>query len=322
MAMLPDGTIIPSFLGTKSTGRLGNIGNQTNLSLRQGEVMDIVYPGDKRNLSKKQVEYVVRVVVKDGNGSATQVNYNAVQVDTLFGGIADLLTYTFRTRLANDAPKPGQLGLGSKVLLLCINGDTPQAVIMGGLRDLANMQGVGSVDSNLGHNLAFQFNGVNVVIDKNGQLSIAKRGATNADGTLVEENSEPSTVLFDSSGNIALKMPAQCSIQAKQGVVVGAGTNKWMLGTVYRQNENAMNTTISDIATEMANLMTAASTAFTSAAVFMQTPVVGASLAAVPMLTAATALTNMVALFTSWAESINIFENSANAYLSTLNTND
>jgi len=182
--MLGDNTVVPHFLGMKSTGSRGNPGNQTNITLRWGEVVGMVYPTDDRNYNKKYLEYVVKVVVQDGNGPAAQVYYNGVQLENLFGGVADFLKYTLRPADTTTTTQAGKLGMGSKVLLLCISGDTHQAIILGGVRDGTNDNNVDTVAT--GHHLEFEFNGLNMNINSDGELAVTFYGATDADGNLAD----------------------------------------------------------------------------------------------------------------------------------------
>lgn len=348
MPALPDGTIIPSFLGVKPTGVAGNPGDQTNVSLRWGEVVEVWWPGDPQNINQRRAEYTVRVQHKDGAQAGASVLYRNVQLSTLFGGAADAFRYTLRVSSSGlGQPSPGQLGDGSKVLLACLNGDKHQAEIVGGVSDNFGNQTTDS--QSLGHNLSFEFNGLNVVITDAGELSVTRRGATNADDTVKDDQNGGANVLFSSDGNITVTAPdAKQSIQLdfaahklhlvadqemtvtsngqvniqSTGVVVGSGSNAWLLATTYRQNQAAEHQSIVDIATTLSSLMETAAAALTTAGPLLATPIIGGTLASPSITTAAVAMTSMVPIFAQWGEAVQIFESTPQAYLSTKNTND
>lgn len=210
MTILNDNTVIPSYLSSSEQGvRWMDPGDQTNLALRYGEVRGIVYPTDPKSLSKRFVEYTVEVQQKDANGPGAAITYaNCLQMG-LFGTSADFFKYTLR---ADDKQgRKSSLGVGAKVVLMCLNGDTTRALIVGALRDTGtdkdgSLPG-GRDEKEDGHNLAFEFNGVQVTINKDGELQVRYRGQTKVDGTLSDDankDAEGSTVVFDKEGSIKL----------------------------------------------------------------------------------------------------------------------
>jgi hypothetical protein len=348
--MLGDNTVVPHFLGLKSTGHRGDPGNQTNITLRWGEVVGMVYPTDPRNYNKKYLEYVVKVVVQDGSGPAAQVYYNGVQLENLFGGVADFLKYTLRPADTTTATTPGQLGMGSKVLLLCISGDTHQAIILGGVRDGTNDDNVDTAAE--GHHLEFEFNGLNLAINSDGELAVTFHGATNADGSLADSadtDAQGSTLVMDKAGGITftsadqlqsvaidqansvvtvnadtklnLICTGQVSVQSS-GLVLGAGTNAFMLGSNYRFADQTMNTTLSALATSIQALATTAGAGLTAAGLVISAPYVGGGLAAPGISAAGQALTAMAPLFGAWSASITQFEAQSTKFLSGKNFGD
>lgn len=187
---------IPSFLSGPGQSHAGANGFLNNIRLRIGEVQELVPPKDKRNRNKKFNEYRVFVQHKE-NGTATTKMYEGCLLVNMFGGLADYLKFTLRADKVAEKKK-GAPGLGSKVLLLCINGESHSAVILGGLRDAEFDK-----DEDKGHNLTFAFNGVDVEIDKDGQLKLSVNGPTKADGKAVSENSKlPSTIKIEKDGKI------------------------------------------------------------------------------------------------------------------------
>lgn len=56
---LPDGTVVPSYLGSEPMGASDPLNSFGNMSLRQGEVRAIIYPDDPKSFSKSVVEYTL-----------------------------------------------------------------------------------------------------------------------------------------------------------------------------------------------------------------------------------------------------------------------
>jgi hypothetical protein len=347
MSRLADGSIIPHFLGLETMGRSKDYDDQTNLSLRWGEVQSIVYPSAASNTGqlKKYIEYVVMVAQQDGAGSNVNTFYNCVSLSNLFGSVADILRYTLRTTAEGDPPQPGQYGEGAKVLLLCVNGDTAQAVILGGTRDATNDDNVDQQSD--GHNLEFEFNGLNVVINSAGELAVTFNGATNADGSLADSASEDAqgsvvrmtqdgsisftsadalqSVTIDQTNNVVnvaansqlnLTCAGQVNIQSS-GIVMGGGNNAMPLFSNYRFAQTTMDTAVSAQAQAIGALLGVAGAALTSAGGASAFP-----LAQPFLVTAGASLTAAAPLLEAWGASVDAFEAQATTFVSGKNSND
>jgi hypothetical protein len=208
--ILDDNSVIPSYLGSFAQGDHQDTGAMSNLALRTGEVREIVYPDDDKSVSRRFIEYTVEVQEKEGNGPGTSTKYAGCILLNLFGSVADIFRFTLRVDDSQQPPEDG-IGVGAKVALLCVNGNTTKAVIVGGFRDTGTdkegdkQQGKDKKDD--GHNLFFEFNGAQASINKDGELQIRYRGQTKVDGTLSDdanEDAEGSTVIFNKDGDIKL----------------------------------------------------------------------------------------------------------------------
>lgn len=201
MRTLPDGTVVPSTFDIEPMGSSKSLDFFNNVALRQGEVRKVLYPTDPKNISKTVVEYSVAVQVRNGQGPATIVNYPNCQVLNLFGGISDKVRYTYRAQTKEPEDKK-TVSDGSKVMVLCVNGELRRAFIVGGLNE--DTQPEKEED---GHNLRFEFNGIRFDVNKDGELRVDFRGATKADGKLVDgadSDATGSTLVFDKTGGIKL----------------------------------------------------------------------------------------------------------------------
>jgi hypothetical protein len=206
---LNDGTVIPSFLGAARRG--GNHTSNPTLndqSLRMGEIKKIVFPEDPTSYSGKFIEYEIDIVYRDGESGSATSRYRGVSCNNIFGGLADKFTATYRAN-----PNPANysqegLGVGSKVLIMCVSGNQQQAIILGGLRDPNDTKD--SRDD--GHNLFFEFNGIQAAINDDGEFSLTFKGKTKVDGELADSaiaDAEGSQFAINKQGNLLLATPEQ-----------------------------------------------------------------------------------------------------------------
>jgi len=193
--------VIPSFLQGPGDGWAPTfLGNH---ALHTGEVQEVIYPSDERSRSKKFIEYSVFVQHRENGTAITKIYPNCVLMNA-FGGFADHVTYTLRADKTADKKdqkkQAGEPGKGSKVLILCLNGETNSAIIIGGVRDVA-LDKDPKTAAEKGHNLSFEFNGVAFEIDKDGQLTLTVKGATDAEGK-TKNDKLPSTLKVEKDGKV------------------------------------------------------------------------------------------------------------------------
>lgn len=199
-------SVMPSYLGSRTMGVPQDLGTFSTVQLLQGEVKEIIYPKDKRSQSQKYIEYRVDVQYRDGDGPATTVTFPNCYLINAFGGIADNSSYTLR---ADEKEPEGEevSATGSKVLILCVNGDTSKAYIIGGIREDDAKEGETKED---GHHLAFEFNGVNFAINKNGEATLTFRGQTKVNGELGDDavaEAEGTRIEINKEGNVTVATP-------------------------------------------------------------------------------------------------------------------
>ncbi len=214
--------IIPSHL-SGFTYNDGGAFSQNMLLI--GEVQAIYYPDDPANVSKRTTEYDVLVGLRV-NGTAVTKMFTHVTATDSFGGVADTFTKTFRpdtsAKRTGSNKKVGE-GLGSKVLMLSINGENLNTVIIGGVRDSKT-----APEKNLGHRMHFVFNGVEAEINDAGELTLQVHGKTDSEGKTAEEVG--SSVKISKDGNVAVttkdcslvidQAAGKVSVTAKNDVIV------------------------------------------------------------------------------------------------------
>lgn len=224
---LTDGSIVPSFLGqfVRSSSHLKDEGSHSNLALRMGEVVN-KYP--KTQGHQTVMTYDVSVAHADHKRAQTTVLYVSCVVVNLFGGAADYQRWTLRPRTGPINTATG-FGNGSKVLLLCVNGRTTQAWIIGGVMD--NTTPSDDPDPALKY---FQqvFNGVEININNDGEYSVGAFGPTDQTGAQITQDSDVVSPLItlDKNNNILLN---------SEGVLTGEHTDNTVLGSTYIEAEKS-----------------------------------------------------------------------------------
>lgn len=278
--MTQDGAVVPHYLSLRSRGVAMDTGNFSNVALRIGEVKGVVDPASDESITGKYLEYIVEVQHRDGSGPGTSALYSGCLLANPFGSGGDKCRYTLRIDEQNDQNrKDSGIGVGAKVLLMCINGESNRAWIIAGVRDPETDETKDKKDD--GHNWYWEFNGLRQTINKDGEYTLLFRGATNRDGTLldgVKEANGGAKLFYDkdggvtladgdkgneklyldlqnkkvsllSGGTMALDAPDGVTVDTKKNVVItddktfigskNAGENL-VLGKTYRQNESQL----------------------------------------------------------------------------------
>ena len=207
--------------------------------LRLGQVSEVYSPTDSGNRSKRFYEYDVLLFVANKNTTASTKMVRALAMDT-FGSVADSVSYTFRKTTAKNVPSL-KFNKGSRVLVLCVNSDIHQSVIIGGYPN----NNIVPPQEDLGHHLSFEFNGVQFNIDKDGQVAIKRRGATNDDGTVIsgQEENGGATVLMTTDGSVSIQSGngnhvkvdldatnGSLNLSCTEGVVINSGDSPMVKG--------------------------------------------------------------------------------------------
>jgi hypothetical protein len=267
--------IIPSFLSLKSTPQYDDGGAFDNWALRFGEVQKIIYPDEEASRSKKFVEYNVFVQHRQANTGTGTIYYNCM-LNNAFGGIADRCQYMLR---APDKPsvatEKNGLGLGSKVLILCLNGEQNNAYIVGGKRDPDHNDDFDKKAKDLGHFYYWTFNGITMYVDKDGQFLLEYGGKREIDGKRSDDVDEGNTktalkLLKDGNASLADK-DAKTGLYIDHGngeflisrdkkFKLGDATDKMLLGESFRQNHKQMHGKLKQMFSTLKDLLQQAGT--------------------------------------------------------------
>jgi hypothetical protein len=197
----------PVVPGHADGGFLPDNGVSGNVMLRIGEVQNIYYPEDQENVSKRFIEYRVWVAHKANGTAVTKMYDHCIAIDNL-AGIADYSYVTYRAdssasgQNGQKRPAPGK---GARVILLCINGESQNAVILGGVRNANAPDVKDTIDD--GHHMHSVFNGIDMLINKDGELTLTYNGATDLSGDPTEDTNTDAAGTFvkiDKDGNVTV----------------------------------------------------------------------------------------------------------------------
>lgn len=333
------GDIIPSNVQYDETKRFSDGGVFSDTQLHYGEVQEVIYPQDERSRSKQFIEYSVYVQYRDPITKAGVGRmYNNCTPVNMFGGVADKIQYTLRGAKSITDAKNNRLGLGSKVILLCINGETAFPVILGGIGDPQDKtQAKFDKNNNPGQYIEFAFNGIHFHINDNGELVVQYSGPTKIDGTLdtdkVKKADTGTRLAFlkdgswsissdDGNGNVDQQIAIdnvnkKITVTQNKALEIGQATDHFILGDTYRNAENQMHTSVQTGITNAVTKLQAAAAQLSSAIAPASPglPIVAVN-AAGPLIIAA------CAELTKAAQAIAQFESNAKQYLSQKNKTD
>lgn len=189
----------PSYYRVSETPNLGLLQSMSDNSLRIGRILKAYDVGTDQCRNKRVIEYDVEVKSSNGIGQVADIIYPRVKVASLFGGATDFFRWTPRIE---NFDKKTQIGFGSRVLLLCINGNQKAAYIIGGIPHPED--GAVELPYTDNHHMEFQFNGIYANVDKEGSFTMIHRGATNADDSIKDTAGTNSSIQFNSNGDITL----------------------------------------------------------------------------------------------------------------------
>jgi hypothetical protein len=182
MPRLSDGTVIPSFFACQTSSeavKLANEWNTTDVALHAGYVVAIHYPNsDSQHQKWGEAVYDIAAPVSFGTGGRAFTYYFDVR---WAGGIVGSINDISRPRL--NFPKGWKRGEeftadmekeASYVAFACANGIGQNAYIVGVIRHPSNA----SLDTKeLGHYFTESYNGINTLINKDGEYSLTFTGA-------------------------------------------------------------------------------------------------------------------------------------------------
>ncbi len=218
--ILQNGTVLPSGLLGVSHTAMGGAFRKTyqNYALRVGIVLQSYAISDPNNINKKVPEYDVMTFEQDGDQGSTTIIYKRCIFNSSFGSVADFFEANLRklTKKTTPGPTPSPSGQdGAIVLLLCLNGMSDKAVIIGSLSHPDRPTTL--VDDS--PRLAGEYNGVAIAVNPDGSTSLTWNGPTNNDGTPVTAGQTPTTIQIATDGSLAISTSQNVTINCTNATV-------------------------------------------------------------------------------------------------------
>lgn len=345
MTKMADGTVINGMISGVEASASDYITRDP--FVRVGTIIGTHKPDTTIKDNYKRYDIVIEKYTNP-NGVVTTLSLDRVRVCSLFGGVADYVRWTPR-ELANaaDGFQDQDKDNGSRVLVIGLDGDLAyNPLIIGGLPH-PNQK----IDDET-FNFAFEFNGINIAIDKDGQLTLTRKGATKTDGTVDGDNDTKGgqTVIFDKEGSITIKSSKDNSVTFNdkddtidiktnknlnitsgdkvnidsKGVLAGASGAKdaFVMGTTYRKAENSLNQTVQTELTKLLTYTTMAAVGVQGAAAAHKVPITGPMAGSALLDAAAQALVQMVSSISSLMQAYVQFEAKQKTFLSDKNFTD
>jgi hypothetical protein len=176
--------------------------NLHNTPLRVGVITQIHEIDDEKNSSKLFPEYDIVTSQQNGEMGSTFVEYtNCIGMDSI-GGIADFFEMKLRKYKDEDYRKTYQFDKqdGTIVLILCIDGHSDKAIIIGGVPNPVRKT-VLKKDKEI--HMEGEFNGIRFYIDKDGAIKLTQKTPTNQkDGKPISEDNAGTFITIEKDGSI------------------------------------------------------------------------------------------------------------------------
>lgn len=184
-----------------------------NTPLRVGIITECFELDDVNNVSQLTPEYTVVTNEQESSGGSAskfKTYKNCISADG-FGGIADFFEYKLRPtekvfdkkesdkKTSHDFTKQN----GSTVLILCLDGFSEKAIIIGGIPNLTTenpRQSTLTKDNGL--HLEGEYNGVNWQINKEGEFTLTFRSKTDNDGKVADEKAGGTFAKINKEGSV------------------------------------------------------------------------------------------------------------------------
>lgn len=319
-----DGTIVPSFLGIREDSYSLEVDNRYRHGIYLGRVVKIHFSDDKTNNSKRRPEYDVSVFFGKGVDIRSKTIVPRCVVGNQFGSGADFSEHTLReNKTSTQGVHQQELDVGSLVVIGFLGAESTQGIILCGYPENRPDHRQESL-RDAGHHAYTEFNGVSTSIDKDGQVTIQRRGATDSQGKVIDDSAGVSAINLDKAGSVALTTASeslvinhedkQITMTADEGVLVGQATDAMPLFETYRQQQQQLHAQLQSGFTALQAQMTAMAISFSATAA---TTNITSGLEAAAQAARAAAQTA-----SQMQQALSRFENQSNKYLSPKNKND
>lgn len=220
---LENGAVLPhGLLGNSDQAAMAGF-NKTyrNTSLRMGVVLRVYPVSDKKNLSKLSNEYDVQVFEQNEDKGSSVITYKNCLSAEAMGSIADFFEKSLRIKKSrpanNELNTKGQDG--AIVLILCLDGMTEKAIVMGSMTHPDRKSTLVDGDPHL----EGEYNGVRIKIDKDGSTSLVFKGATDNKGKALDASQAKTTVKIEKDGSFQVDHDSISFRMARDGTTTLKG---------------------------------------------------------------------------------------------------
>jgi hypothetical protein len=217
---LRNGTVLPSGLLTHDVRVSKEAFKKTfqNFTLKSGIIVASYAVGEENNLSKLYTEYDVLAFEQHENKGAVPSYYFNCPLASSLGSIADYFEMNLRPleKQTTQGTVPTPSGQdGSCVLLLCLNGLSDTAIIVGGSQHPDRPTNLTTTDPHL----VAEYNGVNIEVNMDGSTALTFKGATDNSGVPTDPSQGNTVVTIETDGSFEVSHKTITFALAKDGTV-------------------------------------------------------------------------------------------------------
>lgn len=202
---LENGAVLPhGLVGVDSSDFLGAFKKTyQNVSLRVGIVVAYYDVSDIKNINKLVPEYDVLVFEQNEDKGSTTIRYQHCLSSAGFGSKADFFEAKLRQltkkNTKGDDIVPAEQD-GAIVLLLCLNGLTDTGIIISALLHPSRAT---TIQDDSPH-LQGEYNGANILVDKDGGCTFTFKGATDSDGKVTDSSQGNTVAKIEKDGSFEI----------------------------------------------------------------------------------------------------------------------
>src|SRR5581483_1074195 len=241
MGVLENGSVLPhGLLGENDAAMMSGFNKSyRNFPLRIGVVMASYPVGNDRNKTRLTTEYDLLVFEQNEDKGATSILCRNCMSSEGMGSIADYFEKALRPQ--KKKKKKGATNLngqdGAIVLLLCLDAMSDKAIIISSLTHpdrKTNLKDEGPF-------LQGEYNGVQIIVNKDGSTSLVFKGATDSEGKPTNSKQGNTTVKIEKDGSFQVdhdtilfrldRTQKTATLNAKKDINVVAGGNINMTAT-------------------------------------------------------------------------------------------
>jgi len=199
---LKNGAVLPHGLLSSDPSQMmaGFNKSYKNLALRIGVIKEAYPVSNDLNKSKLTTEYDVTVIEQNEDKGVTTILYRNCMSAEGLGSVADFFEKALRktkkkTKKGDAVNTKGQNG--AIVLLLCLDGMSEKAVIIGALTHPDRKTTLKNEEPYL----EGEYNGCNIKVATDGSCTFTFKGATDNDGKITDSSQGPTVVKIEKDGS-------------------------------------------------------------------------------------------------------------------------